>query len=297
MDLLLEEFLGRRGLDRSHLDLVGAQWEASTGRILFPRYGRDPSDQLPQREVPVVGWKVRDLLRDQHFNTPAGISGSDTWPLLARISVEASGLFVCEGETDTMRLAGSSLPERFSSDVMCAPGTNSFQDVWLPFLRQYETVIVMADGDSAGLDLPNKIASLVPGTRCAQMPQGDDVCSFLMRNSDEDLAAMISSAPLHLVKQSVRRTNWEWDDAASDQHRDKLLRVVSKDVMLSKRGADEFVGLCPFHEDHRPSFWLNARKGLYRCWGCDARGDVITYLKATQGMDFKEAVRALEEIK
>lgn len=196
-----------------------------------------------------------------------------------------------------MRLAGSSIPSRFSSDVMCVPGTNSFQDVWLPFIRQYERIVVMADGDDAGLALPNKVASLVPGTRCAQLPRGDDVCSFLLRNSEEDLIAIIESAPLWLVKQQIRRTNWDWNDAASNEHRDKLLRVVSKDVTLRKRSKDEFVGLCPFHEDKHPSFWVNARKGLYRCWGCEARGDVITYLKATRGLDFKEAVRALEDIK
>lgn len=292
----MEEFLGRRGLDRSALDLVGARWEPDTGRILFPRLGREESDVVPQSSVAIVGWKVRDLNRDDHFNIPGGIPGSHTWPLLVRDVLPATGLFICEGETDTMRLASSSLPSRYSSDVMCVPGTNAFQDVWLSFIRSYERIIVMADGDDAGKHLPNKVASLVPGTRCVNLPVGDDVCSFLLKNSEEDLAMLIDSAPLHLVAQKIRRTNWEWTDAAASDHRDKLLRVVSKDVHLTKRGPDEFSGRCPFHEERTPSFFVNARKGLYRCWGCDAKGDVITYLKATRGIDFKEAMRVLEEI-
>lgn len=196
-----------------------------------------------------------------------------------------------------MRLAQSSVPGRYSSDVMCVPGTNAFQDVWLPFIRSYDRIVVFADGDDAGQHLPNKIASLVPGVRCVRMPQGDDVCSFLLKNTDDDLAALVESAPLHLVAQKIRRTNWEWNDAASSEHRDKLLRVVSKDVHLTKRGHDEFAGKCPFHEENTASFFVNARKGLYRCWGCDARGDVITYLQATRGIEFKEALRVLEEIR
>lgn len=296
-DLLLEEFLGRRGLDRSALDLVGARWEPDHGRLLYPRLGRGEGDVLPQGNVEIVGWKVRDLNRDVHFNAPPGIPAGLTWPLLVRGVLPASGLFICEGETDTMRLSMSDIPQWSSSDVMCVPGTNAFQDAWIPFIRTYERIVVLADGDDAGMNLPNKVASLVPGARCAQLPPGHDVCSFLLAHPQDDLWALIQSAPLHLVKQAIKRTNWDWHDAASSDHRDKLLRVVSKDVHLTKRSSDEFVGKCPFHEEKTASFFVNARKGLYRCWGCNARGDVITYLKATRDIDFKEAIRVLEEIR
>lgn len=180
---------------------------------------------------------------------------------------------------------------------MCVPGTNAFQDVWIPLIRSYERVLIFADGDDAGMHLPNKIASLVPGVRCVQMPRGHDVCSFLTSMSEDDMIPLIESAPMHLVVQKVRRSNWDWQDAASSDHRNKLLRVVTKDVHLTKRGTHEFAGRCPFHEEKTPSFFVNAEKGLYRCWGCDAKGDVITYLKATRGVDFKEALRILEDIR
>jgi len=40
-------------------------------------------------------------------------------------------------------------------------------------------------------------------------------------------------------------------------------------------GRQEFVGLCPLHHDHRPSFYVNARKNLFYCHGCGRGGDLI----------------------
>jgi DNA primase len=53
------------------------------------------------------------------------------------------------------------------------------------------------------------------------------------------------------------------------------------------------VGLCPFHAEKTPSFSVNAEEGLYYCFGCQARGDVITFVREVEHLDFAEAVERL----
>lgn len=296
MDLLLTEFLGRRGIEPDTLKLGGVIWNGDAGHLMFPRFGRDEEHDLPPDTVAIVGWKVRDLFSEKHFNSPRDISHQRTWPLMIRDPLPASNLFIHEGETDWLRMGQSRIAWRFNADVMCVPGSSAFPAEWASLVRTYSKVWIFGDGDDAGMLLPNRIASLVPGVRSVQMPEGEDVCSFLNHNSEDDLIPLIESAPLHLTKQKLRRENWTWSTGQADEHRSKLVRVVSKDVRLSQRGK-ELVGLCPFHEEKRPSFSINPDKGVYKCWGCGAAGDVINYLKEKRGIDFKEAMRVLKEIR
>ena len=52
-------------------------------------------------------------------------------------------------------------------------------------------------------------------------------------------------------------------------------------------------GLCPFHAEKTPSFSVNAEEGLYYCFGCQAKGDVITFVREVEHLDFVEAVERL----
>ena len=54
-------------------------------------------------------------------------------------------------------------------------------------------------------------------------------------------------------------------------------------------------GRCPFHEERTGSFSVNPVKGLYYCFGCGARGDAITFVRETQGLDFTGAIEWLAE--
>jgi 5S rRNA maturation endonuclease (ribonuclease M5) len=58
----------------------------------------------------------------------------------------------------------------------------------------------------------------------------------------------------------------------------------------------EHIGLCPFHEDSRPSFSANAETGLWRCYGCGAKGDAIGFLRQLRGLGFKEAKAEVERL-
>lgn len=56
----------------------------------------------------------------------------------------------------------------------------------------------------------------------------------------------------------------------------------------------EFVGLCPLHQETRPSFYVNARKNLFYCHGCGCGGDLLRFLQLSLGLSFRECVCHLQ---
>lgn len=71
-----------------------------------------------------------------------------------------------------------------------------------------------------------------------------------------------------------------------------IVDVISRSVTLKKAGS-RFRGLCPFHQEKSPSFHVNADMGVYKCFGCGKSGDLITFVRETEGLNFIEAVEAL----
>ncbi len=70
--------------------------------------------------------------------------------------------------------------------------------------------------------------------------------------------------------------------------------VVSEYVRMRRVG-NRLSGLCPFHNEKTPSFWVYADKQFYKCYGCDAGGDVISFVMTIEGLTFWEAVKRLAE--
>jgi len=73
-----------------------------------------------------------------------------------------------------------------------------------------------------------------------------------------------------------------------------MIEVVSGRTQLRKTGA-RYVGRCPFHEERTPSFSVNAQDKLFYCFGCGKGGDVITFVRDTEQLEFAEAVEWLAE--
>jgi DNA primase len=71
-----------------------------------------------------------------------------------------------------------------------------------------------------------------------------------------------------------------------------IVEVVGAYVALRPAGAT-FKGLCPFHDDSRPSFDVDPRRQRYRCWSCNKFGDVITFIQEHDRVDFREALELL----
>jgi DNA primase len=73
-----------------------------------------------------------------------------------------------------------------------------------------------------------------------------------------------------------------------------LVALVGEQVALRRVGT-RWVGLCPFHAEKTPSFSVNAELGLYYCFGCQAHGDAISFLRETEHLDFVGAVESLAQ--
>ena len=73
-----------------------------------------------------------------------------------------------------------------------------------------------------------------------------------------------------------------------------IVEVVGQFIALKKRGR-EFLGLCPFHDDHRPSLRVSPAKQIFKCFVCGAGGGVFQFLMQYQKLTFPEAVRQLAE--
>lgn len=75
------------------------------------------------------------------------------------------------------------------------------------------------------------------------------------------------------------------------EHAD-LVAVVSDHTSLKRAGA-RLKGLCPFHQERTPSFTVDPQRGLFHCFGCGVGGDVYTFLRQIEGLEFVEAVELL----
>ena len=78
------------------------------------------------------------------------------------------------------------------------------------------------------------------------------------------------------------------------QQASDIIEVISEHLTLHKRGK-EFVGLCPFHSDHRPSMYVNPEKQIFKCFACGAGGDVIKFVQMREQLTFVQAVKRLAE--
>lgn len=71
-----------------------------------------------------------------------------------------------------------------------------------------------------------------------------------------------------------------------------IVELVGQRVVLKKAGRD-WKGLCPFHADKNPSFSVNPTLQRFKCWSCDAKGDIFDWVMRTENVEFAEALQIL----
>lgn len=85
------------------------------------------------------------------------------------------------------------------------------------------------------------------------------------------------------------------DFASAVKQQADIVRVVGEYVKLRKSGAQNWSGLCPFHQEKTPSFSVHAGNQFFHCFGCNAGGDVFSFLQKIENITFPEAVRMVAE--
>src|SRR5437588_2300821 len=74
-----------------------------------------------------------------------------------------------------------------------------------------------------------------------------------------------------------------------------IVRVIGDYVKLKKAGAQNFSGLCPFHQEKSPSFSIHATRQFFHCFGCGVSGDVFSFVQKIENITFPEAVRLVAQ--
>ena len=74
-----------------------------------------------------------------------------------------------------------------------------------------------------------------------------------------------------------------------------IVRIVGEYMTLRKSGAQNFQGLCPFHQEKTPSFSVHATRQFFHCFGCGASGDVFNFVQKIENITFPESVRLIAE--
>ncbi len=74
-----------------------------------------------------------------------------------------------------------------------------------------------------------------------------------------------------------------------------IVRIVGEYVTLRKAGAQNFIGLCPFHQEKTPSMSVHASRQFFHCFGCGASGDVFNFVQKIENITFPEAVRLIAD--
>lgn len=70
----------------------------------------------------------------------------------------------------------------------------------------------------------------------------------------------------------------------------KISTFIRETIFLKNKNNGNYLGLCPFHKEETPSFFVNDDKGMYHCFGCGAHGDLFNYIMERDGISYKDAL-------
>jgi hypothetical protein len=225
-------------------------------------------------------------------------------------------VIVCEGEGATEALWSLGLDAVGTvTGASATPGEDALS-VLLPY-----DVVLWPDHDREGHRHMNRVAwalhrlsghmprAIVPerlhddGTRVHWLlPKGFDAADM---HPTSDRAAIVEALvrvagpwPLHQEAPKQRPVRLVYrrpdNDDRIETARGHLLTVVEGRLgppKETRQGTPWWC--CPFHGDRSPSFKVDTREPFFRCFGCDARGDVFEFLKRIEGVGFKDALREL----
>lgn len=274
-------------------DLTGAVI-AEHVRVDLPGGKKDVKWRIPGHSTyeGLMGLSVSDLpLYGTHLlprvetgRTVIVTEGEKATEALWSLGIDAVGTVTGAGSTPGEDALGVLLPY----DVILwpdkdTPGQSHMTRVAARLLRLGGAARLLDWGSEKGDDADDCVRA--GGTRVT--------IELLIRAAEPILVADIPEAPrLRSVRPSYEPSGEQW---RVDQARVQLVDIVEARLGApAKKAGRSLLWHCPFHNgDREPSFKVDLREPFYRCFGCDARGDVFTFLRETEGRDFKTALREL----
>lgn len=270
---------------------------------------RNLSGELIAEHVRVV---LPDGKKNMYWQVPGmpqgGLCGMSTPDLplygserLARLAVGAS-VAVTEGEKATEALWSLGVNAVGTvTGASSTPGEDALA-VLLPF-----DVVLWPDHDEAGDAHMTRVAAtllrLGGGARRLTWgtEKGDDAADFVVRGGTRVTADLLMQAatPWKLEPADVKPRPRAVYSRADDDSRVTTAKMTMAQVALDRLGAPRkqdarsMWWCCPFHSERTASFKVDLREPFFRCFGCGARGDVFSFLRQLDGLDFKHALSEL----
>ena len=84
------------------------------------------------------------------------------------------------------------------------------------------------------------------------------------------------------------------DDRERVRQQVDLVELIGQQISLRRQGRI-YVGICPWHDDSKPSLQVNPERQSWKCWVCNIGGDIFSYTMQSEGIDFREALKMLAE--
>src|SRR5262245_41768095 len=284
-------YLNARGIPDEMIDLNLVGWNGwritipifdREGKIAFFKQAKNPEDNgespkmitWPKGHLELYGW---ENLKDS-----------------------PSEIIICEGEFDRLALEANGFKA-----VTSTGGARAFRKEWAKEFESIPEVHVCFDNDEAGKAGALRIGRLIPHSKIVALPndvgEGGDVTDFFVRlgRSREDFLMLLEEAkPAPQEPETPRYVSKTRNgDSRERVERIKTLnpivQVIGRYVQLRPSG-NNFVSICPFHDERVPSFTIYPATGKFHCYGCGKRGDVISFLREREGLNFNQALDALE---
>lgn len=285
----IRDYLNGRGITDEVIDLHVLGWDGQritipipdrTGRIAFFKLAKDPEDRS----------------RTPKMITPAGATAElYGWE---RLRVKPLSIVICEGEFDRLVLEGQGF-----GAVTSTGGAGVFRKEWTAAFLETPEIYVCFDRDEAGRRGAEGVARMIPQARIVRLPEEvgscGDVTDLFVRlgKTREDFVRLLDAArplspgdappstPLvngrHRMEPDAEVMLLKGSLAIED--------LIGRYVPL-RRSGKALTGLCPFHDDHRPSLVVYPEHKRFHCFGCSARGDVFDFLKRIENLSFPEAL-------
>jgi DNA primase len=97
-----------------------------------------------------------------------------------------------------------------------------------------------------------------------------------------------------MVMQELAVSGGSFDTKERVKQAVDIVDLVGSHIQLRRQGRN-FVGLCPWHDDSRPSLQVNPERQSFKCWVCDIGGDVFSFVMKIEGVEFREALQMLAD--
>ena len=291
----IRRYLNGRGIPDPVIDLHLLGWNGERitipifdrdGKLAFFKLAKDPED-------PSAGPKML---------TPAGTHAElYGWE---RVRVKPCRILICEGEFDRLVLESQGI-----AAVTSTGGAGVFRQEWAKEFETIAEVFVCFDRDESGRNGAKRVAQLLSQAKLVELPEqvgeGGDVTDYFVRlgSSREDFLQLLEAArPLaeqEKEESAVLRPRLRDHNPSGEVAELKALvaidRLVAQYLSLRPSGVN-FVGRCPFHDDHDPSLVVYPRTQSFYCFGCRKSGDAISFLMEMERLTFREALDALRDL-